>query len=121
MQLLSYKHQNAKWGATPESEDENDTGKQNDCKGLTCMLKLFDPLKSSTQSNKVSISNSLSSSRPEYNKVCAEPCATSSLGKRTPREQMFQQKREITEKKAKLESKKVQEAEFISKIERSLV
>ena len=110
-----------KRGITPESEDEDDTGQQNDRKGLLRPLKLFDPLKSSTQSNKVSMSNSSSVSGPERSKVCAEPRTTSFSGKRTPREQgsifspvqrMFQQKREeIIEKKAELESKKVQKAE----------
>ena len=114
-------------GITPESEDEDDNRQQNDRKGLLRPLKLFDPLKSSTQSNKVSMSNSSGVSRPERS---TEPRTTSFSGKRTPREQgsqilspvqqMFQQKREeITEKKAELESKKVQKAEFISKIERA--
>ena len=126
------KLQNAKskMGITPEPEDEDDTRQQNDRKGLLRPLKLFDPLKSSIQSNKVSMSNSSSASRPERSEVCAEPCTTSFSGKRTPREQgpqilspvqrMFQQKREeIIEKKAELEKKKVQKAEFISKIERA--
>ena len=98
---------------------------------LLSPLKLFDALKSSTQSNKVSVLNSSSSSSTECSKVSAEPLGQvlTSSGKRTPKEQgsqilspfqgMFRQKREEIEKKAELESKEVQKAELISKIERA--
>ena len=111
---------------TPESEDKDDTGKQNDHRGLLHPLKLFDPLKSSTQ-RKVGISDSSSASRSECSKVYAEPCVTSFLGKRTPREQgsqilspvqrMFKQKREkLSKRKPNLRAKKSKKQSLSAKL-----